>query len=127
MYIIIIITRCLIPPLKFDDSSFQPNTFQLVIAYDPSRYKTYVTYHYLAMGWDNEYTLRRSMIGYLSQKYREKKTLQLAPSMKSTSFRLHKQLGNTGKPHSYLSTVCACARACVCVRVCASVCARVDV
>ena len=62
------------------DFSLQPNTFQLVIAYDPSRYQTYVMYVYKDIGWNNEYIVRRSMIGHLSLKHTEEKSLQLAPS-----------------------------------------------
>ena len=78
------------------DFSLQPNTFQLIIAYDPSRYQTYVLHIYLDMGWNNEYIERRSMIGYVSLKSMEEKSLHLAPSMKSTAFRLHSRFGNTG-------------------------------
>ena len=74
----------------------QPNTFQLVIAYDASRYQTFAMYIYKDMGWDNRITTRRSMIGYLSYKYTEEESLQLAPSMKSTAFRLHTRIGNKG-------------------------------
>jgi len=74
----------------------QPNTFQLVIAYDPSRYQTFAMYIYKNMGWDDKYTVRRSMIGYLQYKQNEERTTQLAPSMKSTAFRLHTKQGNTG-------------------------------
>ena len=74
----------------------QPNTFQLVIAYDPSRFQTFVMYHYMDMGWDNEITLRRSMIGYFSYKHGDETSLQLAPSMKSTAFRLNTRISNTG-------------------------------
>ena len=78
------------------DCSLQTNTFQLIIAYDPSRYQTHVMHIYMDMGWDNEYIERRSMIGYVALKSTEEKSLQLAPSMKSTAFRLGTRLGNTG-------------------------------
>ena len=74
----------------------QPNTFQLVIAYDPSRYQTFGMYIYKDMGWDNWFTSRRSMIGYFSYKHSEKESLQLAPSMKPTAFRMDTRIGNTG-------------------------------
>ena len=95
--------RCVVPGrpvniLVFKQFGFllQTNTFQLIIAYDPSRYQTYVMHIYLDMGWNNEYIKRRSMIGYVSLKSAEEKSLQLAPSMKSTAFRLHSRLGNIG-------------------------------
>ena len=75
----------------------QPNTFQLVIAYDPSRFQTFVMYHYMDLGWDSERTLRRSMIGYFSYKYEQEDSLQLAPSMKQTAFRMQNRKGNTGR------------------------------
>ena len=53
-------------------------------------------YIYKDMGWDDEYMIRRSMIGHLSYKHNEEESLQLAPSMKSTAFRLHTRAGNTG-------------------------------
>ena len=81
---------------EFDDFSLQPNTFQLVIAYDPSRYLTFLTYVYKTMRWDTESKVRRSMIGYFSYKYTQEESLQLAPSMKSTAFRLDTRTGNTG-------------------------------
>ena len=77
--------------------SSQYNTFQLIIAYDPSRYQTFAMYHYLDMEWDNEHTLRRSMIGYFSYRYSQEESLELAPSMKQTAFRIHIRRGNTGK------------------------------
>ena len=75
----------------------QPNTYQLIIAYDASRYETFAMYHYMDMGWDNEYTLRRSMIGYLSYKDNQEQSRQLAPSMKRTAFRMQNRMGNTGR------------------------------
>ena len=74
----------------------QPNTFQLVIAYDASRYQTFAMYIYEDMGWDNVFTLRRSMIGYFTYKHTKKESLQLAPSMKPTAFRMDTRIGNTG-------------------------------
>ena len=82
--------------IEFDSFSLQPNTFQLVIAYDPSRYLTFLTYVYKTMRWDTESKVRRSMIGYFSYKYTQEESLQLAPSMKSTAFRLDTRTGNTG-------------------------------
>ena len=75
----------------------QPNTFQLVIAYDPLRYQTFMMYVYEKMSWDVFYYLRPSSIGYMSYVGNEEKSLQLAPSMKATAFRLHDQVGNTGE------------------------------
>ena len=75
----------------------QPNTFQLVVAYDPSRYQTFTQYVYMDMGWDHEYLVRRSMIGHLSYKQEQHESLQLAPSMKSTAFTLDTRYGNTGE------------------------------
>ncbi|KAK2180866.1 hypothetical protein NP493_421g00002 [Ridgeia piscesae] len=99
---VMVITWSRMKPRTSSSLNDHPNTFQLVIAYDPSRYKTYVTYVYLEMGWDTEYTIRRCMIGYLAQKYTEEKTLQLAPSMKTTGFTLHTRLGNTGETGKYV-------------------------
>ena len=75
----------------------QPNTFQLVIAYDPSRYQTFTQYVYMDMGWDHVYMVRRSMIGHLSYKQAQEESLQLAPSMKSTAYTLNTRDGNTGE------------------------------
>ena len=86
--------------------SLQPNTFQLVIAYDPSRYQTFAMYIYKDMGWDDEYMIRRSMIGHLSYKQYDEESLQLAPSMKSTAFRLHTRTGNTGVFLLFLLYLC---------------------
>ncbi|KAK2161673.1 hypothetical protein NP493_1565g00035 [Ridgeia piscesae] len=90
-----------------DKARVKTNTFQLIIAYDPSRYQTYVMHIYLDMGWNNEYIKRRSMIGYVSLKSAEEKSLQLAPSMKSTAFRLHSRLGNIGELGRYMFKVAA--------------------
>ena len=81
----------------FDTFFPQPNTFQLVIAYDPSRYQTFIMYIYMDMGWNSETNIRRSMMGYFSYKYTVEKKKDLPSSMKSTAFRLHRILGNTGK------------------------------
>ena len=81
----------------FNVKLFQPNTFQLVVAYDPLRYQTFMMYVYPAMGWDVLYYLRPSSIGYMSYVRNEEKSLQLAPSMKASAFRLHDQVGNAGE------------------------------
>ena len=75
----------------------QPNTFQLVIAYDPSRYQTFIENIYIDMRWDHTYLIRPSMIGHLSYKEDQHDKFQFAHSMKSTAFRLHQQPGNTGE------------------------------
>ena len=54
-------------------------------------------YVYQAMGWDVLYYLRPSSIGYMSYVRNEDKSLQLAPSMRATAFRLHDQVGNIGE------------------------------
>ncbi|KAK2152978.1 hypothetical protein NP493_2378g00005 [Ridgeia piscesae] len=90
---------------SLEQARVMPNTFQLVIAYDPSRYQTFVMYIYKDMGWDNKFTLRRSMIGHFSYKYDEKKSLQLALSMTQMAFRLNKRIGNTGERGRYLFRV----------------------
>ena len=128
-----------------DALSLQPNTFQLVIAYDPSRYQTFVMYIYKELGWDHQYFVRVSMIGYFSYKYTDENALQLAPSGKSTAFRMHERYGNKGEyiclfvyvslsvfscvrlsvcPSVRLS-VCPSARLSVCPSVCLSVCPSV--
>ena len=86
-----------IPVCDVDALSLQPNTFQLVIAYDPSRYQTFVMYIYKELGWDHQYFVRDSMIGYFSYKYTDENALQLAPSGKSTAFRMHERYGNKGE------------------------------
>ena len=77
--------------------SLQPNTFQLVIAFDPSRYQTFTQYVYMDMGWDHEYTARRSMIGHLSYKQEQEESLALAASMTWMAFTLNTRDGNTGE------------------------------
>ena len=42
------------------------------------------------------------MIGYFAFKHDTPISLQLAPSMKTTAFRLHARTGNTGECDSYL-------------------------
>ncbi|KAK2178079.1 hypothetical protein NP493_563g01019 [Ridgeia piscesae] len=87
----------MIPRLYYSDLVDKPNTFQLVVAYDPSRYQTFVMFIYKDLGWDTDVTLRRSMMGYFSHKYTEEEQNDLPSSMKSTAFRLHTKRGNTGK------------------------------
>ncbi|KAK2173006.1 hypothetical protein NP493_911g00016 [Ridgeia piscesae] len=60
---------------------------------------------YLDMGWNNEYIDQRSMIGYLSLKSTEVNSLLVAPSLKSTAFRLDTLLGNTGVNGRYIFNV----------------------
>ncbi|KAK2166194.1 hypothetical protein NP493_1330g01003 [Ridgeia piscesae] len=84
---------------------YSPWYDSLVIAYDPSRYQTFAMYHYMDMGWDNEYTLRRSMIGYFSYRYSQERSRQLAPSMKRTAFRMQQRKGNTDGRGSHASLI----------------------
>ncbi|KAI0231036.1 Mucin-like protein, partial [Lamellibrachia satsuma] len=104
-WVMVITWGQLIPRMHYRLSYDSPNTFQLVIAYDPSRYQTFATYIYKDIGWDNEYTIRHSMIGYFSYKYSVDESLQLAPSMKSTAFRLHTRIGNIGVRGRYMFRV----------------------
>ncbi|KAI0239923.1 Mucin-like protein [Lamellibrachia satsuma] len=107
---VMVITWSRVLPRMYLSVFDSPNTFQLVIAYDPSRYQTFATYIYKDMGWDDEYKIRRSMIGYLSYKYTDEESLQLAPSMKSTAFRLNTRIGNTGDRGRYMFRVASGSR-----------------
>ncbi|KAI0225835.1 Mucin-like protein [Lamellibrachia satsuma] len=102
---VMVITWSQMVPRMYLSKHDSPNTFQLVIAYDPLRYQTFMMYVYKDMGWDHQYNVRNSMIGHLSLNQKDEKSLQLAPSMKSTAFLLDKQTGNTGKLGHYLFTV----------------------
>ncbi|KAK2160812.1 hypothetical protein NP493_1626g00009 [Ridgeia piscesae] len=104
-WVIVITWNRMLPRMYYSPWYDSSNTFQLVIAYDPSRYQTFAMYHYMDMGWDNEYTRRRSMIGYFSYKYSQEESRELAPSMKRTAFRMQYQRGNTGKYGCYLFTI----------------------
>ncbi|KAK2175059.1 hypothetical protein NP493_751g01026 [Ridgeia piscesae] len=95
----------MIPRLYYNTLYERPNTFQLVVAYDPSRYQTFTQYVYVDMSWDHEYLVRRSMIGHLSYKQEQHESLQLAPSMKSTAFTLDTRYGNTGDRGRYMFRV----------------------
>ncbi|KAI0210407.1 Mucin-like protein [Lamellibrachia satsuma] len=103
-WVMVVTWKDMVPRLYYSIHD-SPNTFQLVIAYDASRYQTFATYIYKDMGWDDKYTIRRSMIGYLSYKQNEENFKQLAPSMKSTAFRLHTRIGNTGERGRYMFRV----------------------
>ncbi|KAK2165544.1 hypothetical protein NP493_1362g01015 [Ridgeia piscesae] len=96
-WVMVITWSDMLPRMYYSTEYDLPNTFQLVLAYDPSRFQTFIMYHYMDMGWDSERTLRRSMIGYFSYKYSQEESLQLAPSMKQTAFRMHNRKGNTGR------------------------------
>ncbi|KAI0237078.1 Mucin-like protein [Lamellibrachia satsuma] len=102
---VLVITWSHMIPRMYYSRYDSPNTFQLVIAYDPSRYQTFVMYVYKDMGWDNEITSRRIMLGYLSYRHAVEESLQLGPSMKSTAFRLHTRTGNTGEVGRYMFRV----------------------
>ncbi|KAK2162836.1 hypothetical protein NP493_1501g01029 [Ridgeia piscesae] len=83
----------------------KPNTFQLVVAYDPSRYQTFTQYVYMDLGWNDFYLVRHSMIGHFSYKYEQEESLQLAPSMTSLAFSLDTRDGNTGDRGRYMFRV----------------------
>ena len=76
---------------------FQPNTFQLVIVYDASRWSTFVIFSYEKTGWDTAFTTRGSMIGYYVTQYGKENTEALGVSGKPISFRMALIKGNTGK------------------------------
>ncbi|KAK2172014.1 hypothetical protein NP493_1002g01061 [Ridgeia piscesae] len=100
-----VITWSRVTPRMYYWDFDSPNTFQLVIAYDPSRYQTFVMYIYKELGWDHQYFVRVSMIGYFSYKYTDENALQLAPSGKSTAFRMHERYGNKGEQGRYMFRV----------------------
>ncbi|KAK2158335.1 hypothetical protein NP493_1807g00024 [Ridgeia piscesae] len=104
-WVMVITWSHMLPRMYYSPWYDSPNTFQLVIAYDPSRYQTFAMYHYMDMGWDNEFTRRRSMIGYFSYKYSQEESRELAPSMKRTAFRMQYRRGNTGTNGRYMFTV----------------------
>ncbi|KAI0233186.1 Mucin-like protein [Lamellibrachia satsuma] len=104
-WVMVITWSQMLPRMYYWSKYDSPSTFQLVIAYDPSRYLTFVMYIYKDMGWDNEYKIRRSVIGYFSYKYKHQEALQLAASMKSTAFRLNTKIGNTGERGRYMFRV----------------------
>ncbi|KAK2162840.1 hypothetical protein NP493_1501g01086 [Ridgeia piscesae] len=104
-WVMVVTWTGMIPRLYYNTLYERPNTFQLVVAYDPSRYQTFTQYVYMDMGWDHEYLVRRSMIGHLSYKQEKHESLQLAPSMKSTAFTLDTRYGNTGDRGRYMFRV----------------------
>ena len=76
---------------------FQPNTFQLVIISDASRWSTFVIFSYEKTGWDTVMTTRDSMIVYYTTQYGVKHSEALGVSGKSISFRMATLKGNTGE------------------------------
>ncbi|KAK2190863.1 hypothetical protein NP493_66g06040 [Ridgeia piscesae] len=102
---VMVVTWSNMMPRMYLSQYDQPNTFQLVVAYDPLRYQTFIMYVYQAMGWDVLYYLRPSSIGYMSYVRKEDKSLQLAPSMRATAFRLHDQVGNIGTRGQFMFTI----------------------
>ncbi|KAI0221767.1 Dedicator of cytokinesis protein 1 [Lamellibrachia satsuma] len=102
-WVMVITWSQMLPRMYYWSEYDSPNTFQLIIAYDPSRYQTFAMFVYVDLGWNNDFLVRRNMIGYLS--FKDDETLQLAPSMKSTAFRLHTQIGNTGERGRYMFLV----------------------
>ncbi|KAK2190867.1 hypothetical protein NP493_66g06051 [Ridgeia piscesae] len=103
-WVMVVTWSKMMPRMYPSDRHDSPNTFQLVIAYDPLRYQTFMMYVYEKMGWDNKYLIRPSSLGYISYRT-EENFLQLAPSNKSTAYNLHKKKGNTGRNGHYLFTV----------------------
>ncbi|KAK2190852.1 hypothetical protein NP493_66g04024 [Ridgeia piscesae] len=103
-WVMVVTWSKMMPRMYPSDQRDSPNTFQLVIAYDPLRYQTFMMYVYEKMGWDNEYLIRSSSLGYISYRT-EENILQLAPSNKSIAYNLHKKKGNTGRNGHYLFTV----------------------
>ncbi|KAK2181108.1 hypothetical protein NP493_410g01020 [Ridgeia piscesae] len=104
-WVMVITWTEMLPRRSYNRYRETPNTFQLVIAYDPSRYQTFVMFVYVDMGWDTWTLWRPSMIGYFAFKHDTPISLQLAPSMKTTAFRLHARTGNTGKRGVYMFRV----------------------
>ena len=76
---------------------FQPNTFQMVLIFDPARWITSVMFLYEKTGWDRYWMVRDSQIGfYVTQRNRED-SRALAQSGKSSAFEMAESVGNTGK------------------------------
>jgi len=75
----------------------QPNTFQLVLISDASRWSTFVIHSYEKTGWDTALTTRDSMIGHYTTQYNAEHSDVLGVSGKPMSFRLASLKGNTGE------------------------------
>ena len=92
-----VITHINDPLMYLAVTCFQPNTFQLVLISDASRWSTFVIFSYEKTGWDTVLTTRDSMIGYYATQYKAEHSEVLGVSGKRMSFRLASLKGNTGE------------------------------
>ncbi|KAK2167442.1 hypothetical protein NP493_1275g00055 [Ridgeia piscesae] len=87
----------LTPRMYYSSYYEQPNTFQMVLIFDPARWITSVMFLYEKTGWDRYWMVRDSQIGfYVTQRNRED-SRALAQSGKSSAFEMAESVGNTGK------------------------------
>ena len=77
--------------------SFQPNTFQLVLIYDPARWIMSVMYLYETTGWNRYWVVRDSQIGFYVTERGRDDSRALAQSGKSSAFEMAETVGNTGE------------------------------
>ncbi|KAK2157058.1 hypothetical protein NP493_1917g00000 [Ridgeia piscesae] len=94
-----------IPRSSYNPSNDMPNTFQLVLISDASRWSTFVIFSYEKTGWDTALTTRDSMIGHYTTQYNAEHSDVLGVSGKPMSFRLASLKGNTGEDGRYLYRV----------------------
>ncbi|KAK2167507.1 hypothetical protein NP493_1273g01022 [Ridgeia piscesae] len=95
------------PRMYYSDFYEQPNTFQMVLIFDPARWITSVMFLYEKTGWDRYWMVRDSQIGfYVTRKYKED-SRALAQSGKSSAFEMAEIVGNTGKMGKFYFSVSA--------------------
>jgi len=76
---------------------FQPNTFQLVLIYDPGQWHMSVMFLYEKTGWDRYWMVRDSLIGFCVTEKDQQQHRALAQSGKSSAFEMADVIGNTSK------------------------------
>ena len=74
----------------------QPNTFQLVLIYDPGQWRLSAMFLYEKTGWDRYYMLRDSQIGFYARQSPMEETRTLAQSGRESAFEMAQIVGNTG-------------------------------
>ncbi|KAI0230808.1 hypothetical protein LSAT2_018833 [Lamellibrachia satsuma] len=83
------------PRMYYSDYFEQPNTFQLVLIYDPARWITSVMFLYEKTGWDRYWMVRDSQIGFYVTENGREDSRALAQSGKSSAFEMAEIVGNT--------------------------------
>ncbi|KAI0221528.1 Mucin-like protein [Lamellibrachia satsuma] len=104
-WVMVITWADMLPRASFNPHYDKPNTFQLVIIYDASRWSTFVMFSYEKTGWDTAFTTRDCMIGYYVTQYGNTNSEAVGVSRKPISFRMAALEGNTGLTGRYLHRV----------------------